>query len=425
MDFSKIMAAAQSAMQLLLDKAKAESRVFTAEETADFDKQQKAFNDAKAMNDREVAVAAQNAAASQPVNQPAHRVEVVNGPKWKGGFGEFLGAVARAAIDPRNADPRLVLNASGLNVNVPSEGGVLVEPEMAKSVLARTYESSAIASRCTKYPVGPNSNEVSFNYINETSRATGSRMGGVRGYWIPESGTVTASQPSLAKLTIRLKKLAGLLYATEEMMQDTTFLGSFMGDAFAQEFAWLLDMAILSGTGAGEPLGWNKSAAKVSVSKESGQAASTIVFENIVKMWARMWGRSRSNAVWFINQDVEPQLQTMAYRVGTSAVPVYLPAGGVSGTPYSTLYGRPIVPIEQAETVGTTGDIVLADMSQYQLIDKGGIRTDESIHVSFLTDERAFRFIYRVGGSPMWTSALTPAKGSNTLSPFVVLDTRA
>jgi hypothetical protein len=48
-----------------------------------------------------------------------------------------------------------------------------------------------------------------------------------------------------------------------------------------------------------------------------------------------------------------------------------------------------------------------------------------SVHVAFLTDESIFRFIYRVDGQPIWNAALTPFKGSNTLSPFVVLAARA
>ena len=103
-----------------------------------------------------------------------------------------------------------------------------------------------------------------------------------------------------------------------------------------------------------------------------------------------------------------------------------MPAGGLSDLPYGKIYTRPVLPIEQCATLGTVGDIILADLSQYLLIEKGGIKTASSIHVQFLTDETAFRFVYRVNGQPVWNSALTPFKGtSNTLSPFVALATRA
>lgn len=182
----------------------------------------------------------------------------------------------------------------------------------------------------------------------------------------------------------------------------------------------------LNGTGAGQLLGIQNAACLVSVAKETGQAADTVLFENIVKMWTRLYARSRANAAWYINQDVEPQLFGMAMSVGTGGVPVFMPAGGISGQPYSTLFGRPIIPIEQAATLGDVGDIILADMSQYLLIDKGAIKGDQSIHVKFLYGENTFRFVYRVNGQPIWKSVLTPFKGTaNTQSPFIVLAERA
>ena len=125
-----------------------------------------------------------------------------------------------------------------------------------------------------------------------------------------------------------------------------------------------------------------------------------------------------------INQDVEPQLSQMTITVGTGGIPVYMPAGGVSGAQYSTLFGRPVIPVEQANTIGSLGDISLVDLSQYLLIDKGGINAASSIHVRFIYDESVFRFIYRVDGMPIWKSSLQPFKGSNTLSPFVTLAAR-
>ena len=126
-----------------------------------------------------------------------------------------------------------------------------------------------------------------------------------------------------------------------------------------------------------------------------------------------------------INQDIEPQLFGLELPVGTGGVPVYLPPGGLSATPFATLMGRPVVPIEFASTLGTVGDIMLVDLGQYIAIDKGGIEEASSMHVQFLTDQMAFRWIYRIDGQPGWSSALTPANGSATQSPFIALATRS
>ena len=67
---------------------------------------------------------------------------------------------------------------------------------------------------------------------------------------------------------------------------------------------------------------------------------------------------------------------------------------------------------------------MLADFSQYKAIDKGGMQRDVSIHVRFIYDESVFRFVYRFDGQPILASAITPFKGTNTLSHFVKLDAR-
>ena len=114
----------------------------------------------------------------------------------------------------------------------------------------------------------------------------------------------------------------------------------------------------------------------------------------------------------------------MLYTLKVGDRPVYIPAGGLSEQPYGTLFGRPVITLEQCSEVGEIGDIILADIGQYLLIDKGGINATSSIHVRFLYDENVFRFIYRVDGQPVWSKALQPYKGSATVSPFVALAKR-
>ena len=233
-------------------------------------------------------------------------------------------------------------------------------------------------------------------------------------------------------MELNLKKLIGVAYATDELLQDSTALESILMQAFPEEFSFVIEREIFEGQGAGEMMGVLNSTALVSVAKETSQVAATIVAENVMKMWSRCWSRSRANAVWFINQDCEPTLYQMNVKIknvaGTENVggmPVYIGAGGLSGSQYATLYGRPVIPVEYCATVGTKGDIMLMDMSQYLIIDKGGLQSAQSMHVRFLNDEQTFRWTIRNDGQPIWNAPLTPFKGTNTLSPFVSLDVRS
>jgi HK97 family phage major capsid protein len=141
-------------------------------------------------------------------------------------------------------------------------------------------------------------------------------------------------------------------------------------------------------------------------------------------MWARLYAPSRPTSVWLTSQALEPYLYSMKLTVGTGGVPVFLPPGGVSASPYATLFGRPMLPMEQIAAVNAKGDLMLVDPQAYVMIQKGGIQSATSIHVRFVNDETAFRFVIRVDGQPIWNSALTPYSGTNTVSPYVVLGLR-
>lgn len=192
-----------------------------------------------------------------------------------------------------------------------------------------------------------------------------------------------------------------------------------------QEFTFKAEDEILNGEGGIQCKGIIGDTATVSVAKEAGQAAATILFENVIKMWSRCWGKSRSKAAWYHNQDIETQLLAMTLNAGTGGVPVFMPPSGVSGNQYATLLGKPLKPVEQAATLGTVGDLILADFSEYAIVRKGGLNSASSIHVRFIYDEMTFKFNMRMNGKPKWNNVLTPFKGSNTLSPFVTLATRA
>lgn len=345
-------------------------------------------------------------------------------------LGSMLLEVARASRQhPSQYDPRLVPSAiTGLGESVASEGGFLVGTDMAAGLLSRIYDNTQFLTGGANYdsvtaiPISSGSNGVKINAVNETSRADGSRSGGVQIFWTEEGGTKADSKPALRQIELSLKKLIGLYYATDELLADASALEAIVSKIFADEFAFVLQNALFDGDGAGKPLGFLQSNALVTVPKEGGQAAASVVKANIDKMYSRLWARGLPRSVWFINQDVQPALDSLVDAGNNS---VYLPPGGLSAQPFGTLKGRPVVPIEQSKTLGTLGDITFCDLGEYYYATKGPMQTASSIHVRFVNDETAFRFVLRVDGTPAWNNVLTPFQGTATQSPFIALATRA
>lgn len=359
---------------------------------------------------------------------------------WRS-FGEYIQAVILADTPVRekqfggmksgHIDKRLYKGseerATGMSESVPSTGGFLVQTDYSNQLIDKIHQTGILLPRTDKGTISSNSNGITIPGVDESSRVDGSRTGGILAYWKDEAAAKAASKPKFREINLKLNKLTGLVYLTDELMADVSFLENWVSTKFNEEFRFKIDDAIYRGTGAGQPLGILNSGAIVTVAKETGQPANTIWYQNIVNMYARMFGitSNRSGLVWVANQDVIPQLMSMNMAVGTGGVPVWLPANGIAGQPNDTLMGIPILYIEHASTLGTTGDIGLFNLNEYQFVDKGGIDAASSIHLRFNYDETVLRFVWRVDGQPKWNKPLTPFKGTATQSPFVLLATRS
>jgi len=346
-------------------------------------------------------------------------------------MGEFLQGLAYAQM-PGKADliqphVRAALHAaSGASSGVTADGGVLVRNEWNTSLLNKAQEASQLLSKCDQLPVGEGFDGIEAPYVNETSRATGSRWGGVQVYRAAEAAAVTSAKPALGKFELRLEDLKGLFYATDRVLRDATLLEALTNRAFSSEFAFKMDDEILRGTGTGQCLGILNADCTVSQAKETAQTADTVKAENVIKMFSRVLAKNMARAEWFINQEVLPQLQTMAVAVGTAGGQlVYMPPGGLTSAPYGTLLGRPVNVIEVASGLGDVGDIFIADLSEYLVISKP-MGSASSMHVRFIYDEMTFRWTWPIIGKPKLAQAITPYKAttSTTLSPFVTLAAR-
>ena len=311
----------------------------------------------------------------------------------------------------------------GLNIGVDSEGALAIQDDFGSLLIDPMFAPGTLLNRLNP-PIPLKGSGIKIPYIRDASRAAGSRFGGVRTYKVAEGATITASALTpLKRLNLELTKYGALYYATEELLEDAGALANQIQQFVPLSIRFDVENDLVNGIT--NPLGMLASPSLVTVAKEAGQAADTLVMENISKMWSRMYAPCRANAVWLINQDVEPQLDLLSIPIGTGGWPVYMPAGGLSDQPYAKLKGRPVIPVEYCQTIGDLGDILLCDLTQIVSADKGGIKPSSSIHVAFLTDQQCFKFTYRYTAAPGWETTLTPLNSSLTLSPFVALAARA
>jgi HK97 family phage major capsid protein len=223
------------------------------------------------------------------------------------------------------------------------------------------------------------------------------------------------------QVELKASALMGLSYSTEELLRlSPRSVAALLEAGFRDEFDSRLIRERIRGTGVGEYMGAMTSPALITISKEVGQDADTIVGLNVLKMRARAWRYGMAN--WYANHDTYVQIAQLHIAGTNGDTPLFVPGNGVDVP--DTLLGRPIYFCEDTATLGDAGDILLADWSQYLEGTLMPLEGAESVHVRFVYNERAFRFLTMNAGAPWWRAALTPKRSSTTLSPFVTLEAR-
>jgi len=308
--------------------------------------------------------------------------------------------------------------ALGSNEAIPSQGEFLLEPTITSTLLKPMHETGIFSTKVNRLPVGPNSNSGWIPGVDETNRGTGSRWGGVRGYHSAEAGSMTASQPKFRRINWELHKIYVLQYATDELLADAGMLTAIINQSSAEELDFMVNDDLLNGIGVDRPVGVLNSPALISVGRYT---ASKVNHIDLVNMWQRLIPRMKGGAEWYINSEVEPQLQRLAFTSNAATTEMMSPFVTYRSDGTLTIFGRPVNTTEYNAALGTAGDLLLANFSDYLFWEKGAIEAAMSIHVQFLTDQTAFRFIARYDGQTALASAITPYKGTNTQSPFVTL----
>ena len=305
-----------------------------------------------------------------------------------------------------------------------SHGGFAVPSSMAPGLLQVGFEGDPTVGRTTNLPMATPQVDMLARVDKDHSSSV---SGGFTVARRAETVAGAASRAEFEKVSLKAASLFGMAYATEEILADSPIsFAALIAAGFSTQFGAHMLNEKINGLGGDQYKGVLKGLAStstgptISIAKEAGQVADTIVTANVTKMRARCWGYDK--AIWLGNHDTYPQLAGLSIGIGAAGALVYQQSL-VEDRP-DMLLGRPIFYTEYAATVGDQGDLILANFAEYLEGLYQPLQSAESMHVRFANHERAFKFWLRNAGAPWWRTALTPAKSSATLSPFVVLDAR-
>lgn len=380
--------------------------------------------DAEILDEEKRMEAVRTAPAAADANVLADRGQLpmartATSPRYSAMFGPPGYDADFASFDHFAKDLHLGLSSPGLlkaAAMTTGDVGYLLPPQYAAQLFDQALEDEIVRPRARPEPMMSDSKSIAGFTADDDSVGPF----GITGGWTAEAATIGTQKPTIRAIQLHAKKLAALAQLSNEALADGADVGTQLSQALTRALSWHLDLAFLAGTGAGMPLGVLNAPCTVVVSPEGGQAAATITYTNLVKMFARLLPGSVRNAVWAANVSAIPQLLSLTIAVGTggSAVPVLSESNGEF-----RLLSRPVLFTEKLPALGQQGDILLADFSYYAVGMRAELVIERSPHLGFDSDTTWYRAKLRADGQPLLDKPFTPKNGS-TLSPFVVLGPR-
>ena len=324
-------------------------------------------------------------------------------------YEDFLKAI-KSGFDPRLKD---------LGGGVGSEGGFLLPEEFSEKIIDSSIEDAIVLPRAMVYGLkagkGREMNIPAFQDINHSTAG----ISGVTAQWTEEAGEKAKTDPKFRAIAMKVHKLVCYTKSSDELVQESGIpLNDVIGGAFKKSVVFYSDYAYLQGTGVGQPLGVLNSPALITQEKEDGQTASTIVYDNVVKIFSQLAPGSFKRAVWVASISTLPQLMKLSIEVGLGGnhVRVLQEDNGKF-----TLLGKEVLFTEKVPALGSAGCLGLYHFGAYGILLKEGIRLESSIHEGFRNDQTSWRMVLNTDGQPTVEDTLTLLDGSTVVSPFVCL----
>lgn len=329
-------------------------------------------------------------------------------------FGELAMDIYKASKTGQRSSRLAKMAANGYE---GEKGGFFLPEAFQEQVIDATIKSDPLLSRCTSPEIETRSIVMPVDE-DEPHETTGLKAGNAG-----EGKSVSESEIKIGKARVEVVKHEVKTKVTDELLADSRALTAYLSMKAQEKLGFQISDQIFRGNGVGQMSGFLNSGALVTVAAEAGQAADTIVAENIVNMAAALPASSADSAVWLLSHALASQVPLLAIKA-TSEV-VYVAPGTFKDKPGETLQGMPVIKHLACSDKGDVGDICLVDLKQYfapRLM--GGVELRVYDQIGWDDDTIGFKWIFRVGGRPFRNKPSTVKYGNFKISPFVALAAR-
>ena len=311
--------------------------------------------------------------------------------------------------EPEYSEDEMRAFRDTMTEGIPSGGGFSVPDPLSAKWLDAALPEEVIRPRATVWPMESSSRKIPG--WDTADMSDGSIFGGFTMGWTNEGGTFSKQVGKMRAIELVAKKAGIFCDISSELFEDGLGFPAQLEMALKKSISYGLEAAFTTGTGAGMPKGLTNDAALISITKETGQSADSVCFENIAKAYAQMYAGGRRKGVWLANDTTLPQLLTgLTIAIGTAGAWVNVFSEKDSKF---TLLGRPVVFTPHLPTLGDANDLMFVDLSQYSIGMRKEMRIERSPIPSWTEDLMSYRILIRADAQGTWKSAYSPKNGDD------------
>ena len=338
--------------------------------------------------------------------------------KDSGGFGDlgdFFSAVLKQSKGFR--DDRLVMATKDMAEGAGVSGGYMVPAGHANEVYSLAAERSIVEVRAHVFDIP--GRDISLPALDQYGSVAGKPnfWGMVEMEWTDEGGQKPLTEPLFKEIKLVLHGLKGFAIVNDELLDDSNpSISAFLQGQLVGATSWWKDRSYLMGNGVGQPLGIVGAPGTYT---QVRVVAGAFEYLDAVNMLSHF--KPVNGGCWILHQTVMPDVFAMQDPGNNYIWHPGSGLGGVAGPAPGTLLGYPVHFTENLPPLGTTGDVLLCDLSQYYIARNKGIVVDVSREHLFRTDKTCFRVVSRVDGQPAVQATILLADGATQMSPFVEL----
>ena len=324
--------------------------------------------------------------------------------EWRS-LGEFVRAVYANPADKRLQDRFVEVEERQQQMAVGEDGGFLVPDQFADDLLTVQPDEAIVRPRARVFPGG---GDADF-HIPALQYSGNNMFAGANVTWIDEGKLKNETDIEFKRITLHPFEVAAWIPVTDKLMRNAAMIEQIVRAQLRGALIDAEEATFLTGAGGAQPTGIIGHAATIQVNRNN---ANQVDYDDLAEMLSVYRGRG---GVWIVGRDVLPQLMDLQDPANGY---IWQPSAR-DGNP-GRLFGMPVLFSDHSPALGTAGDVVLADLSNYLIKDGIGVAISASPHVRFTQNQTIIKAFKTVDGIPWLTG---PLPTTVPTSPFVQLHT--